>query len=363
MLYRVIDASELPSLVSAFLETYEVIAPVKSGMSHAYSTVESFEEIALDYMTTITPLKKLFLPVRETLLTFDTETNDVTEYSSPSHRASCSAPMRDINALNSLDLVFRDGPYPDPYYTARRNATLIVGISCMPTDTCFCHLCGTDEARFGYDLFLQDIGGKYLVSISSVEAANILEAACSPREATDEERAEFRHVTRRRQEAFNKEIPDIQEVAMLMDAFHSDPFWGGTRRTLPVVHRVRLGVPDVLLLRYPRRAHPRRKARLARARVGLLHEPAVRRRGGRAQLPTRRAQPRAPSHVSQAQRLSCHARPHALRGMRALRARLQGQHQSHRGAEVLRAKGGRRCRITLQPPQSRCIPSMMPGLR
>ena len=58
MLYRVIDASELPSLVSAFLETYEVIAPVKSGMSHAYSTVESFEEIVLDYTTTITPLKK-----------------------------------------------------------------------------------------------------------------------------------------------------------------------------------------------------------------------------------------------------------------------------------------------------------------
>lgn len=226
MLYRVIDASELPSLVSAFLETYEVIAPVKSGMSHAYSTVESFEEIALDYTTTITPLKKLFLPVRETLLTFDTETNDVTEYSEPvAPRVVFGAHACDINALNSLDLVFRDGPYPDPYYTARRNATLIVGISCMPTDTCFCHLWGSDEARFGYDLFLQDIGGKYLVSISSVEAANILEAACSPREATDEERAEFRHVTRRRQEAFNKEIPDIQEVAMLMDAFHSDPFW------------------------------------------------------------------------------------------------------------------------------------------
>ena len=137
MLYRVIDASELPSLVSAFLETYEVIAPVKSGMSHAYSTVESFEEIVLDYTTTITPLKKLFLPVRETLLTFDTETNDVTEYSEPV--APCvvfGAHACDINALNSLDLVFRDGPYPDPYYTARRNATLIVGISCMPTDTC-----------------------------------------------------------------------------------------------------------------------------------------------------------------------------------------------------------------------------------
>ena len=40
-----------------------------------------------------------------------------------------------------------------------------------------------------------------------------------------EDRIEFRHATRRRQEAFNDAIPDIQDVAMLMDAFHKDPFW------------------------------------------------------------------------------------------------------------------------------------------
>ncbi len=80
--------------------------------------------------------------------------------------------------------------------------------------------------RNGYDLFLQDIGDRYLVSIGSVEAANkILEASCNPREATDEDRIAFRQVTRHRQESFNPDIPDIQEIPMLMDAFHSDPFW------------------------------------------------------------------------------------------------------------------------------------------
>ena len=131
----------------------------------------------------------------------------------------------DINALNSLDRVFRDARYPDPYYEARRDATMVVGISCTPSEGCFCHLMDADEARTGYDLFLQDIGGRYLVSIGSVEAANVLEGACNPREATDEDRIAFRRATRRRQASFNPEIPDIQEVPMLMDAFHSDPFW------------------------------------------------------------------------------------------------------------------------------------------
>ncbi len=226
MLYQVIDRSELPALVAAFMESYEVVAPVKSGLSYAFEPVESFDDIVLDYPTTITSLKKYFLPDRETLFTFDVRTNEVTEYEHVvTPRVIFGAHACDINALARLDTVFEDSRYPDPYYEAHKQATMIVGISCMPSEGCFCHLLDSDEARSGYDLFLQDIGERYLVSIGSVEAANILEAACNPREATDEDRIAFRQATRRRQEAFNPEIPDIQEIPMLMDAFHEDDFW------------------------------------------------------------------------------------------------------------------------------------------
>ncbi len=226
MLYRVIDRSELPSLVSAFMETYEVVAPVKSGLSYAFEVVSSFQEIELDYPTTITSLKKYYLPPRETLFKFDATSNEVVPYAEKiKPRVIFGAHACDINALNCLDSVFEDVRYPDPYYEAHKSATMIVGISCMPSEGCFCHLLDSDEARNGYDLFLQDIGDRYLVSIGSVEAANILEASCNPREATDEDRIAFRQVTRHRQESFNPDIPDIQEIPMLMDAFHSDPFW------------------------------------------------------------------------------------------------------------------------------------------
>ncbi|WP_139653368.1 4Fe-4S dicluster domain-containing protein [Raoultibacter phocaeensis] len=226
MLYRVIDATELPSLVSAFMDSYEVVAPVKRDRGYVFDAIESPDEIALDYDTTIVSPKKYFLPSTETLFEFDATVNEVTEFAVEiTPRVIFGAHACDINAINRLDLVFKDGKYPDPYYVARREATLIVGVSCTPGEKCFCNILGSDEARFGYDLFLQDIGGKYLVSISSVEAANILEAACNPRVATDEDRIAFRHATRTRQESFNRDIPDIQEVAMLMDAFHKDPYW------------------------------------------------------------------------------------------------------------------------------------------
>ncbi len=226
MLYRVIDASELPRLIEAFMAEYEVIAPVKSGRSFAFEVVESFDEIVLDYPTTLTSLKKFFLPPQETLFEYNVDDAEVTDYElTVKPRVLFGAHACDINALNNLRLVFDDPAYPDPYFEAHSSANMVVGISCSPTDTCFCHLLDSDEVRSGYDLFLQDLGDRYLVSIGSVQAANILEAACNPREAIDEDRRAFRQRTRARQEAFDTSIPDIQEIPMLMDAFHSDPFW------------------------------------------------------------------------------------------------------------------------------------------
>lgn len=226
MLYRVIDRDDLPSLVAAFMERYEVIAPVKRGSKYVFSAVDSFEDIALDYPTTIASPKKYLMPAKETLFEFNAEENAVAEY-------TCEVPARvlfgvhacDINGMLNLNSVFTDPRYPDPYYQARNDATLIVGIGCTPSEHCFCNLMDSEEARPSYDLFLTDIGDKYLVSIGSVVAANILESACAVREATDEDRIAFRAVTRARQEAFNQDIPDVQEIPMLMDAFHEDPFW------------------------------------------------------------------------------------------------------------------------------------------
>lgn len=226
MLYRVIDASELPALVEAFMKDYEVVAPVKSGKSYAFEAVDDFEDIVLDYPTTLTSLKKYFLPPRETLFEYSTEGEGLKEYALEiKPRVIFGAHACDINALINLNLVFDDSRYPDPYYDAHRNLNMIIGISCSPSESCFCHLLESDEVRGGYDLFLQDLGDRYLVSIASVKAANILESACNPREATDEDRRLFRKITRERQEAFNPEIPNIQEIPMLMDAFHSDGFW------------------------------------------------------------------------------------------------------------------------------------------
>ena len=226
MLYRVIAASEVDALVRGFMEAYEVVAPVERDGAYIFDVVHDPAEIVLDYDTTVSSPKKYLLPPRETLFTFDVEKNDVTPFEADiKPRVIFGAHSCDINAFNRMDLVFRDGPYPDPYYVARREKTLVVGMSCMPTENCFCNLMEANEARYGYDLFLIDIGDVFIVSIGGREAAEVMERCCNVRFATDEERVKFREITRERARAFNPDNPEVQSVAMLMDAFLYDDFW------------------------------------------------------------------------------------------------------------------------------------------
>lgn len=226
MLYRVIDADELSSLIRGFMNDYELVAPVKKGRGYVFDVITDPDQVELDYVTTIVSPKKYFLPPEETLMRFSAEDNEVVDYTIDiKPRVIFGVHPCDINAINRLDMVYKDTQYPDPYYTKRRQNTLIVGMGCTPGPTCFCHRFGTDEARTGADLFLQRIGEKYLISLSNVEASSVLEASCSPVHATDDDRREFRRVTRKRQESFNQDIPQVQEIAMLMDVFHRDEFW------------------------------------------------------------------------------------------------------------------------------------------
>ncbi len=225
MQYKVIDKPYIKDLFKAFADSCEVIAPVKSGKSYSFCPVKNFDDVCLDYTTTLTSLKKYFIPKHETLLEFDEDNSIHNCEIHPRNRVLFGAHACDINAINNLNLVFEDVDRPDPYYKKRKSRTMIVGISCMPTETCFCHNLGVEEAKGGYDLFLQDLGDRYFVSIGSVDGAEVLEAFCRPRETSDEDRKLFLERTRLRQEAFSDEVPSIQEIPMLMDAFHSDPFW------------------------------------------------------------------------------------------------------------------------------------------
>ena len=118
-----------------------------SGNKYVFSAVDSFDEIALDYPTTIASPKKYLLPPEETLFEFDARENEVTDYADEVRpRVLFGVHACDINGLQNLSSVFNDPRYPDPLLCGprRRHAHRH---ACMPSANCFCHFMDAPRRR------------------------------------------------------------------------------------------------------------------------------------------------------------------------------------------------------------------------
>ncbi len=81
----------------------------------------------------------------------------------------------DLAALKIQDQHFLEGPYADPFYQAQREQLLIVAVNCARSArTCFCVSTGDGpEARFGFDLLLDELEDGYLLQSGSDKGAAI----------------------------------------------------------------------------------------------------------------------------------------------------------------------------------------------
>ncbi|MDP2181472.1 MAG: 4Fe-4S dicluster domain-containing protein [Actinomycetota bacterium] len=224
MFFRMMDTSRLPDLVRGLSQRYEVIGPVAKGARFVFGPIEDPADLRLDYDTTLLPPKKLFFPPEDQMMRFRVADNEVVDdevYAAP--RVVFGLHPCDINGLLLMDNVFLSD-YEDPYYKARRENTLLVGVSCMPSDTCFCNAWDTDEVHWGFDIFLTDLGDRYFVSVRSVQGAELLDEFVDTCDVTESDTADFQRVTREFKAAFTDEL-DTTQLPLLLDAKFNDPLW------------------------------------------------------------------------------------------------------------------------------------------
>ncbi|MCG2806724.1 MAG: 4Fe-4S dicluster domain-containing protein [Coriobacteriia bacterium] len=224
MFFRIMDKDRLPDLVAGLSKGFEVIGPVAKGERFVFERIETPEMLRLDYDTTLLPPKKLFFPPEEQMMRFRVADNEVVDdevYAAP--RVIFGLHPCDINALMLMDNVFL-GEYEDPYYRARRESTMLIGVSCKPTDECFCNAWGTDEVHWGFDVFLTDLGDRYFISVRSVKGAELLDEFVATRDADESDTAAFQQHTRNFKNSFTDDL-DTSQLPLLLDAKFDDPLW------------------------------------------------------------------------------------------------------------------------------------------
>ena len=186
-----------------------VLAPVRQGKAVVFAPWQEGGEFTLERATV--PPKAAVLPPCETLLTYKRakDPNDlgkltlVLDDKPKAEPTVVFAPRPcDARGFAVLDRPYLQGPFADPYYTARRKSLVVITRTCPDfCNTCFCNWVGSGPADAeGSDILMTDVKGKdgadgfvleavteageaLLKSLGLEDGASLLEGAKAQRKA------------------------------------------------------------------------------------------------------------------------------------------------------------------------------------
>jgi formate hydrogenlyase subunit 6/NADH:ubiquinone oxidoreductase subunit I len=231
MLFKTVTKDQFRRFIEKLVSTHRVIGPTKVETDsrgeaiHQYLPVEDFDAIDLGYLRTDYSAKTYFLPFQENLSTFSFTDGDweqeIRYRVEP--RAIVGLHACDINALVKLDKVLMKDHFPNPYYTARRRNTFIIGIDHEPGEDCFCQSIGADTVTHGFDLFLTDLGDRYFTAINSDRGFNALRSV-ETKDIIEEDTQAYLKARQKIMKAFTTEL-NVHGLPNLLDIEFESPVW------------------------------------------------------------------------------------------------------------------------------------------
>ncbi len=160
-------------------DRFTLIGPVTEEGQTEFREVASTERLDMGYQSTMLSPGKVYLyKPREELFRFSLNGGMDIEERQVDARPLVLVGLHscDTKAILYLDRTFL-GAFRDPFYEARRNATVIIELNCETSGkNCFCSSMGTGpylDAEAGYDMQLTDFGSEYLVELKTERASTL----------------------------------------------------------------------------------------------------------------------------------------------------------------------------------------------
>lgn len=200
----------------------------EKGFFH-FADLTDADKLRLDYDIAYAPPRRFFQPPQEPILRFTTLPKiKVEQVMEAEYLVLLGVHPYDLKAINQMDAIFQKDNV-DTNYMNRREAITIIG--CDPqkaTDWSFWCWMDADTVEKGYDLYVTDVGDKYLVEIGTEKGKKLLKTHAKFTDATAEEiakrekiRSEFKKLCNP-ERAVNVPTQDIPKLIM-SNAEH--PIW------------------------------------------------------------------------------------------------------------------------------------------
>ena len=214
MQYVTLKKDKLNEFVTELAKGQKVVAPVAKGNNKfSFEEVTSGKQVSIDHIPTILPPKKYFMPQYETLATYDTNKGQnmqpVVEYE---EMILFGVHTCDLAGIQCLNMVFSERP-KDINYLIRKNKITIIGYEC--NDYCdefaSCRLVHNHTPNGGYDLFMTDIGDKYIIHVNTQAGDAIIEKSKLFAEATAADLKALEALREKKRKIFTNEVPVVHE--------------------------------------------------------------------------------------------------------------------------------------------------------
>lgn len=227
----IINKQDISGILDNLLaKEYQVYAPVK--YKETYSVLERItagSEADFDYTNVKKPPKEILFPQTEDMFKYDVteEGVQVEEFVDRSLKVIFGIRPCDAKSFTMLDKVFNNDLYQDVYYNERRKNTVLVGIGCAePEATCFCTSCGTAPmSEEGSDIFLVDIGDKYLVKVVTEKGQKLVSAFGKLEKAAENDYEEAKKAASEAAEKVKSNI-NLEGLKEKLDGMFDSPVWG-----------------------------------------------------------------------------------------------------------------------------------------
>ncbi len=158
----ILEKKRLIGFLNKLRESYELIAPVKADLVR-FESIKDAKDIYLE-KNSYFPVKEYFFRKQEVLFRFDGKKFTAPEPDYP-QRVFFGLRRCDLNAIMRQDKVFIENSN-DPYYTAARKNSCLLGYHCNTAPSPYC-FCGSFDLKDFYDLMFYDMGKNILVEVGS----------------------------------------------------------------------------------------------------------------------------------------------------------------------------------------------------
>ena len=226
---KLLNKSDVAKLYSELAKDYKFWAPTKEKGNIVFKQIEKAEEIELDYLNSKIPPKEVLFPKMETIFEYEYEGKDVKikERTDLDDKILVfGARPCDTYSFKMLDDFFSKGKFEDEIFAKKKANTTVVSMGCnTPRQTCFCTSVGGNPfSKDETDVFLADIGDKYLVEPVSEKGIALVAKLSWLSEASDADTQKADALKKEAEDSFVTKF-DFDTVTKILNENFDHPVW------------------------------------------------------------------------------------------------------------------------------------------